>query len=226
MKSSFINNICCEQSVVEDFRAKTCDLHNEIVLHWRTHTVTWVAGEYWRLCDSASGHSSNGSTGTSPKHSSAMMHCLLSLSAGLQQLGVVLLTPQKRDEITRKTLYSLVEALVDPAAKGVSETWHRSNLLFVCKMLDTWDPTWPQATGTWQTRLKYLTSDHTTEVESQFTEVLARTQMLLAFLFPSQTGDVGRAAALLRLGKPSGAQEYQPAVDVVKPSPRLGLLLV
>jgi len=85
------------------------------------------------------------------------MHCLLSLSAALQQLGVVLLAPQKRDEVTRETLYSLVEALVDPAAKRVSETWHRSNLLFVRKMLDTWDPTWPQATGTWQTRLKELT---------------------------------------------------------------------
>ena len=86
------------------------------------------------------------------------MHCLLSLSAALQQLGVVSLGPQKRDEITREALYSLVEALVDPAAKHVSETWHRSNLLFIRKMLDAWDPTWSQATGTWQTRLKELTS--------------------------------------------------------------------
>jgi len=86
------------------------------------------------------------------------MHCLLSLSAALQQLGVVLLASPKRDEITRETLYSLVEALVDPAVKGVSETWHRSNLLFVRKMLDTWDPTWPQAANPWQARLKELTS--------------------------------------------------------------------
>jgi len=50
--------------------------------------------------------------------------------------------------------------------------------------------------------------------------------MLLAFLFPSQTGSVDKTAALLRLGKPSGGQEYHPAVDVVKPTPRLGLLLV
>ena len=114
--------------------------------------------DYWRLCDSASGHSSNESADTSQKHSSALMHCLLSLSAALQQLGVVLLASQKRDEITRETLYSLVEALVDPAVKGVSETWHRSNLLFVRKMLDTWDPTWLQATNTWQTRVKELTS--------------------------------------------------------------------
>ena len=86
------------------------------------------------------------------------MHCLLSLSAALQQLGVVLLGHQKRDEITRETLYGLVEALVDPTAKRVSETWHRSNLFFVRKMLDAWDPVWPQATGTWQARLKELTS--------------------------------------------------------------------
>jgi hypothetical protein len=85
------------------------------------------------------------------------MHCLLSLSAALQQLGVVLLRPQKRDEITKGALYSLVEALVDPTAKHVSETWHRSNLLFVRQMLDTWDRTWIQETGTWQTRLKELT---------------------------------------------------------------------
>jgi hypothetical protein len=100
----------------------------------------------------------NEPTNTSSKYSSALMHCLLSLSAALQQLGVVLLGPQKRDEITREALYSLVEALVDPKAKRVSETWHRSNLLFVRKMLDAWDPTWPQATGTWQTRLEELTS--------------------------------------------------------------------
>jgi len=156
-----------------------------------------------------------------------LMHCLLSLSAALQQLGVVSLGTQKRDEITREALYSLVEALVDPAAKRVSETWHCSNLLFIRKMLDTWDPTWSQETGTWQMRLRELTSDHANEqVESQIAGVLARTQILLAFLFPSQTGTVAKAAALLRHGKPSGGQEYHPAVDVVKPSPRLGLLLV
>ena len=117
-----------------------------------------MAKEYWRLCDSASGHSSNGSPDTPSKHSSALMHSLLSLSAALQQLGVVLLRPQKRDEITREALYSLVEALVDPTAKHVSETWHRSNLLFVRQMLDTWDRTWANETGTWQTRLDELTS--------------------------------------------------------------------
>lgn len=137
---------------------KTRDLHNKIVLHWQTHVVAWVAKDYWWLYDSASGHSSNGPTDTSSKHSSSLMHCLLSLSAALQQLGVVSLGPQKRDEITREALYSLVEVLVDPAVKRVSETWHRSNLLFVRKMLDAWDPTWSQTTGTWQTRLKKLTS--------------------------------------------------------------------
>lgn len=64
------------------------------------------------------------------------------------------------------------------------------------------------------------------QVESQLTDVLARTQILLAFLFPSRTRTVDKAAALLHLGKPSGGQEYQPAVELVKPSPRLGLLLV
>jgi len=178
------------------------------------------------MYDSASGNSSQIPKDTSSKHSSALMHCLLSLSAALQQLGVVLLGPQKRDEITREALYSLVEALVDPAAKRVSETCHCSNLLFIRKMLDTWDPTWSQAAGKCQMRLKELTSDQASEAESQLTDVLARTQILLAFLSPSRTGAVGKAAALLRLGKPSGGREYHPAVDVVKPSPRLGLLLV
>jgi hypothetical protein len=117
-----------------------------------------VIKEYWRLYGTASGHSSEGSIDTSSKHSPALIHCLLSLSAALQQLGVVLLVPQKRDEIAKEALYSFIEALVDPAAKRVSETWHCSNLLFVRKMLDAWDPTWSQGTGTWQTRLKDLTS--------------------------------------------------------------------
>jgi hypothetical protein len=86
------------------------------------------------------------------------MHSLLSLSAALQQFGVVSLGPQKRDEIAREALYTLVKGLIDPAAKRVSETWHRSNLHFVRKVLDTWDPTWSQVTGAWQTRLKELTS--------------------------------------------------------------------
>jgi hypothetical protein len=137
---------------------RTRDLHNKIVLHWRGHVVAWVTKEYWRLYASASGHSPNGPTDTSSKHSSSLMHCLLSLSAALQQLGVVSLGPQKRDEITKGALYGLVETLVDPAAKRVSETWHCSNLHFIREMLDTWDPTWSQATGTWQTRLKELTS--------------------------------------------------------------------
>lgn len=110
------------------------------------------------MYDSASGHSLDGPSNTSSKHSSALVHCLLSLSAALQQLGVVLLGPQKRDEISRETLYTLVEALVDPGAQRVSEPSHRSNLLFVRKILDAWDPTWAQATGTWQTRLNELTS--------------------------------------------------------------------
>ena len=86
------------------------------------------------------------------------MHCLLSLSAALQQLGVVLLGPQKRDEITREVLHSLVDALTDPTIKRVFETWHRSNLLFIRKMLDAWDPSWSQEAGIWQTRLNDLTS--------------------------------------------------------------------
>jgi len=173
-KSPFVADIGCEQSVVEgtwscshsgqsrlplaEFRANTRDLHNKIVFHWRTRTIARVTKEYWRLYDSASGHSLSGSADTSSKHSSALIHCLLSLSAALQQLGVVLLGPQKRDVIIREALCSFVEALVDPTAKRVSETWHRSNLLFIRKMLDTWDPTWSQATSTWQTRLRELTS--------------------------------------------------------------------
>ena len=137
---------------------KTRDLHDKVIFQWRTHTIDWVAKEYWRLYDSASGHSSEDLSDTSSKHSSALMHCLLSLSAGMQQLGVVLLEPQKRDEVTREVLYSLAEKLADPTAKHVSETWHRSNLLFVRKMLDAWDPTWSRATGTWKTRLEELTS--------------------------------------------------------------------
>lgn len=110
------------------------------------------------MYDSASGNSSHSPNDTSSKYSSALMHCLLSLSAALQQLGVVLLGPQKRDEITREALYSLVGALVDPAAKRVSETWHCSNLLFIRKILDTWDPAWSRAAGECQTRLEELTS--------------------------------------------------------------------
>lgn len=64
------------------------------------------------------------------------------------------------------------------------------------------------------------------QVESQLADMLARTQILLAFLFPSRNRTADKGAALLYLGKPSGGQEFQPAVDVVKPSPRLGLLLV
>jgi conserved oligomeric Golgi complex subunit 1 len=74
--------------------------------------------------------------------------------------------------------------------------------------------------------------DDVAEEDAHLSSYLAGTQTLLAFLFPSvrketaSTGKVDKAVALLPHGIPTAAQELQPTMDVVKPSPRFGLLLV
>lgn len=64
---------------------------------------------------------------------------------------------------------------------------------------------------------------------------IARTQLLLAALLPPRPPSIhpGKAGgkesatnALLPFGVPAGEQQVQPAMELVKPAPRFGLLLV
>ena len=67
--------------------------------------------------------------------------------------------------------------------------------------------------------------------EAQLQDHFARTQILLASLLPQPCSTIpenkpGKTNSLLYAGLPTVEQQFQSAVDLVKPSPRFGLLLV
>jgi hypothetical protein len=61
----------------------------------------------------------------------------------------------------------------------------------------------------------------------QAAEHLARSQLVLdALLPPPADAPAGGAVPLLRIGAPSTETVFSPAMEIVKPGPRFGLLLV
>ena len=69
-----------------------------------------------------------------------------------------------------------------------------------------------------------------TDLDASAQEYLAKTQVLLAALLPSRpahaTAKADKTSSLLLFGSPAAEQGFEPALQLVKPPPRFGLLLV
>jgi conserved oligomeric Golgi complex subunit 1 len=205
------------------------------------------AGEYDVFFSCSRANASLDANQMSPNYSSALTHSLLALSTALQELGIITDSP-RRDGIIKQTLYQFLDTLTKGEVHRM-EHGHRRNILFLQKLLDEWDSNWLESAGPLRAKLKDLTvvcygvvlanriltnskAENAENEKDKLSSYLAGTQTLLASLFPRVKHEVSaivkgdKKSALLRHGIPTAAQDIQPSIDIVKPSPRFGLLLV
>jgi hypothetical protein len=184
----------------------------------------------------------------SQNYSSALTQSLLAMSTALQELGIIT-DSSRRDSMIKQTLYQFLDMLTQGEIRRMEHSGHRRNLLFLQKLLEEWDSKWLESAGPLKTKLKdlievcsgvvlakqTLTNLKVENVESEqdkLSSYLAGTQTLLASLFPRVKHEIGmlgkgdNKGALLRHGIATAVQDVQPCIDIVKPSPRFGLLLV
>ncbi|EAU92794.2 hypothetical protein CC1G_01839 [Coprinopsis cinerea okayama7 len=154
-----------------------------------------------------------------------VVQTLLSLSGALRDLGVRQ-EYIRHQPIAQQTLRLFVERYLEDGPKPP----HSQDLLFLKAISQTYGSDWQEVIKSLSDSLGDSAPD-SDEADKVAAEHLARTQTLLSLLLPSasrlQASTAGAAAGqFLLFDSPSSKQEYQPALEVAKPSPRFGLLLV
>ncbi|KAG6814110.1 hypothetical protein H0H92_002105 [Tricholoma furcatifolium] len=243
--SPFISEIGCQPSVLKDFRQTTSALHGRVVVRWRTCTVSSIVREH-RLASKLIHPALKGQCEPSlhldvlmmalaslkpSGPSSHLVQSLLTLSTSLQDLGVPRSQPWQRT-LVKSTLEHFITELTG----------------------DGWDESCVQASYdmTFLWKLATLVGEGENEFPSQLekrirenlpaevdldtlqksaAESLARMQTLLATVLPPQktipvADSTDKFSALLRFGTPPQEGQFQPALELAKPTSRFGLLLV
>ncbi|TFK36962.1 hypothetical protein BDQ12DRAFT_608918 [Crucibulum laeve] len=233
--SSFISDIGCGQDAITDFQTHTTTLHDRIIDRWREYTVSSIIRNYGLLQPS---HATL-RAGPSPN----LIEALLSLSAAVQQLGITR-NPTKRTDVMQA-------ALREFAYKWISKDWTPGgdeglqDLAFLHALVSLQGPGWADISQGLQGKLKEIigppihpfnprsnTFVNLDKLQRNASDCIPRMQTLLAPLLPPMkrpelspdTGD--KLAGLLQYGIPSSDQQFHSAIDLAKPSPRFGLLLV
>ncbi|KAJ6621177.1 hypothetical protein B0H10DRAFT_2353252 [Mycena sp. CBHHK59/15] len=237
--SPFISAIGGDANSWTDFKKRTKALHDRIIDRWRTFTVSRILHQ----------HPSGPST-----PSSDLVDLLLTLSKSVQELGVSR-SRSRQNAVADKTLrlfitewdgdvwkHDGVQALCDIAFLRRLADLRTPEWEDVCQLLDPKRYT----TGKRFASLPMPNLCLTLRIQLQensaspaqngwndgASEYLARTQTLFAALLPAQSpmrelqDGTDKFAQLLPFGSPALDQQFQPAVELAKPSSRFGLLLV
>ncbi|KAG5647782.1 hypothetical protein DXG03_008505 [Asterophora parasitica] len=224
--SPFISDIGCTSSVVEGFREKTTALHGRVIDRWRAHNVRRLVREH-RLAYRPIHHALQASLKPSGP-SSYLVQSLLAFSNSLLELGVSR-NQSKQQSLLQATLQQFVNELTgDGWDESSLQSLH--DLAFLWKLASVQGDRWSELPSTLEKRLKdNLPADLTLEdLQRSASESLARTQTLFATLLPqiSPTSDsTEKFLALLPFGIPQLDQQFQPALELAKPTSRFGLLL-
>ncbi|KJA28288.1 hypothetical protein HYPSUDRAFT_74168 [Hypholoma sublateritium FD-334 SS-4] len=215
--SSFINNISCTQSNMQEFGRKVSTINRSTVRKWGEITIHGLIED----CKTKAQKSSK-ITGLS----TALLHGLLSLSDYLRQLGVIH-HPVKKDSIVQETLHSFITL-------WINEFWGDDvgkdslfDVLFLSDISTRYGEPWSQLSGIISQKLKSALLEEETIFEDRqsVSEYLSRTQTLFAILLPPPPTPIFDSP-LSRFGTPTAGQGQQSAIDLAKPSPRFGMLLV
>ncbi|KAF8078884.1 Vps51/Vps67 domain-containing protein [Lyophyllum atratum] len=227
--SPFISEIGCQPSVMEDFREKTIALHDHVVHHWRTHTVSRIVREH-RLAFRPIHHVHKNSLKPSGP-SSDLVQSLLSLSNSIQELGV------SPDQSRQRSLVQ--ETLTQFIADFTGDGWDWDSVqslhdvAFLRKLAAAQGEGCSDLSSILEGRLEEnLPADLNLEdLHKSATDSLARMQTLFATLLPQHppiplSDSADKFSVLLPFGIPPLDQQFQPAVELAKPTSRFGLLLV
>ncbi|TFY70549.1 hypothetical protein EVG20_g2465 [Dentipellis fragilis] len=243
--SPFLSNVCGDSTAGNNgFSAKARELHELALDRWQKAVVNRVVAKYMdgliATSKTSRAHSGNAPTSLS-RPSTAVIQALLSLSRSLQNLGMMN-EPLGRTDLVDSCLRHFVSTVLDAVTtkqadlQGAAPLAICSDLKFLRKLAELWGPEWTKlsvsldakATQLYAESQSTTPSNHTPD-DTPWDDVL-RTQLLLAPLLPpnipKKAGKDGKLSTLLPLGAPVVEQKVQPAMELVKPAPRFGLLLV
>ncbi|KAH9932407.1 hypothetical protein B0H21DRAFT_780985 [Amylocystis lapponica] len=235
--SQFVTRLGCDPSATHDFQSNMAALHSLTIERWREHVIRHIM----------QGSCCAGAESMPTRPSARLMQALLSLSSSIQQLGIAVSSLRQRHLVggtLQRFVSQILERLADAEVPLPQQDWQElcdldflrviagmwdSECEDVARRLDgriaqKWEKLRAQGTGT--------TSQQ--NLESALQDHLSRTQTLLAPLLPLPTSPTTstrktkteKSTSLLHHGLPMVEQQFQPAVELVKPSPRFGLLLV
>ncbi|KAG6817979.1 hypothetical protein H0H87_012447 [Tephrocybe sp. NHM501043] len=226
--SPFISEIGCQPSVQQVFRSSTAALHNRVVDRWRTSMVSSIVREH-RLARRPIHPTLEGTLEPSGP-SSNLVQSLLVLSTAIQDLGI------PRNQTWQQPL---VKATLEHFIVGLTGgEWENKDLqslydmAFLWKLAVLYDEKDDLASQLDKRLRDNLPADLDLDtLHKSATDSLARTQTLFATLLPSQpsipsSDSSDKFSALMRFGTPPQEGQYQPAVELAKPTSRFGLLLV
>ncbi|KAJ7040430.1 Vps51/Vps67 domain-containing protein [Mycena alexandri] len=237
--SPFVSGIGGGAEVVQDFEKRTKALHDRIIDRWRMYTVSQIVNQRRAAFRPKSKTLSSAPAPSTP--SSYLVESLLTLSSAVQELGF---SRGKGRETTEadKTLRLFV-------TEWVGDGWKQDGAQALCdiallrRLADLRTPEWDDVCELLDSKAQQFREQLQQESTSTLTngwndgaaDYLARTQTLFAALLPVQSpmrpldsshATTDKFAPLLAFGSPALDQQFQPAVELAKPSSRFGLLLV
>ncbi|KAH9898216.1 hypothetical protein C8Q73DRAFT_788419 [Cubamyces lactineus] len=233
--SNLFQQLECGETAVEGFRGQLNTLATKLMQKWQEQTVSRVIQKHLRDRQ-PSRVLPIGNVHVPVRPSSELAEALLSLSSETQSIGVFPDSGTWQTQVY-PTLQRFVHAFLD-----VLDTSYPSSeqllwdLSFLRQLVASWGPdarTLLEQIDAIVTKLRngvdpQMPSQSDFDASAQ--EYLTKTQVLLAALLPSHpihtTAKGDKPSSLLFLGFPAAEQGFEPALQLVKPPPRFGLLLV
>jgi hypothetical protein len=229
LTSPFLNNIGCDEVVVQQFRDKTGLLFERIINRWKEYTISSAISVY----DDAKCYLTL--SGPSP----ALMESLHTLSTSLHSLGLTH-HPSQLTGIASSLLSLFINTFTRDMPNGDAgrNVQILNDAIFLRCLASTW-PSEVLGTSSLDELIAALHSDVQSSAgrlqpdrEQAAKEYLMRTQMLLSALLPPSSSmqpaneGADKMGALLTHGVPGADTTFLSAVELVKVSTRFPLLLV
>ncbi|KAI0045223.1 hypothetical protein FA95DRAFT_1495802 [Auriscalpium vulgare] len=239
--SQFLSDLQLGTDSGNHVHEKLHELYELGMERWRKLTIASIVDRYREIQIDITLGSGTHVDGPAPAHpSSSLMEALLAVSNSVQTVATsTRIRPWSLAELVlRDFISSLLDELDDTT---VDSERQRASLLWDVKLLHElaglWGPEWSKVSS----RLKATAAQFGQETNgsanhspnhSGVSAFLTRTQVLLAPILPPTPPTSlpekkdARPEGLLHLGAPVVDSQVQPAMELVKPGPRFGLLLV
>ncbi|CAA7265909.1 unnamed protein product [Cyclocybe aegerita] len=215
--SAFVEDIGCSPEAVKDFRREVASLNNTALQKWREVITSRIVNENKPSIQKYSSLV----IGSSPD----LLQSLLSIADEIRHVGVVF-DSNRQSVIVQETLRSFVKLWAKESSKVANEQ-NIFDLAFLRNISGIYGQSWEEVSEILDTGLKTLTpgSGKRAEIETAASEYLLRMQTMLSSLLPAPPA-LSFDAPLLQFGNPPINQNYHNALELAKPSPRFGMLLV
>jgi len=213
--SPFVQNIGCSHESAQEFKRNMLFINEKVIRKWRETTIDHILQE----CRPGL-QKQQTLAGPSPQ----ILQALLTLCESIRQLGIFH-QPVRQNSIAQELLRSLVTSWFGQNHEDGGQSLH--DLAFLQKLSDQYGQSWAETSNLLAGRLKASVRDDAmlSDLEKTASDYLARTQTLLSGLLPPPS-TLALDAPLLQFGNPSAGPSHIPAIDLAKPSPRFGMLLV